>query len=103
MYSNDWLLPINTQLQDHITAIDQWINESQKAQANFFQNHVKSFTAKPQRLFVVISDALRYENGWQLCQEVQAEKRYEAEIDYMITGLPSYTQLGMAALLLISI
>lgn len=98
-YSNNWLLSVNTRLQDHITDIDHWISQSQKAQSNFFQNHVKAFTTKPQRLFVVISDAMRYENGWQLCKELQSEKRYEAEIDYMIAGLPSYTQLGMAALL----
>jgi uncharacterized protein (TIGR02687 family) len=98
-YSNDWLLPMNNQLQDQINGMDQWIQQSNKAQSRFFPNHVKPFTTKPLRLFVVISDALRYENGWQLYQEIQAEKRYTAEIDYMITGLPSYTQLGMAALL----
>ncbi len=98
-YSNNWLLSVNNRLQDHISGMDRWIDQSQKAQARFFQNHVKPFMSKPQRLFVVISDALRYENGRQLCQELQSEKRYEAEIDYLITGLPSYTQLGMAALL----
>ncbi|WP_236977674.1 BREX-1 system phosphatase PglZ type A [Membranihabitans maritimus] len=99
VYSNDWLLALNNKLQDRVNDMDAWIQNSQKAQNRFFQNHVKSFTNKPQRLFVVISDALRYENGWELCQDIQTEKRYEADIDYMITGLPSYTQLGMAALL----
>lgn len=99
VYSNDWLLALNNKLQDRVNDLNEWIQSSQKAQARFFQNHVKSFTSKPQRLFVVISDALRYENGWELCQDIQTEKRYEADIDYMITGLPSYTQLGMAALL----
>ncbi len=98
-YSNDWLLHINHKLQDQVNGMEQWIQQSLKAQSNFFSYHVKPFTSKPQRLFVVISDALRYENGWQLCEEIQTEKRYEAEIDYLITGLPSYTQLGMAALL----
>jgi len=99
VYSNDWLLTLNNKLQDRVNDMDAWIQDSQKAQNRFFQNHVKSFTSKPQRLFVVISDALRYENGWELCQDIQTEKRYEADIDYMITGLPSYTQLGMASLL----
>ncbi|MBK7637419.1 MAG: PglZ domain-containing protein [Saprospiraceae bacterium] len=60
---------------------------------------MKSFTTKAQRLFVIITDAMRYENGWELCQQLHAEKRFEAEVDYMISVLPSYTQLGMAALL----
>jgi uncharacterized protein (TIGR02687 family) len=99
VYSNDWLLALNNKLQDRVNDMDAWIQNSQKAQNRFFQNHVKSFTNKSQRLFVVISDALRYENGWELYQDIQTEKRYEADIDYMITGLPSYTQLGMASLL----
>lgn len=99
-YSNAWLLDVNHRLQDRINDMEQWMLASTKAQRGFFNYHVKSMVAKPNsRLFVLISDALRYENGWQLCQEIQAEARFEAELDYMITGLPSYTQLGMAALL----
>jgi len=99
VYSNDWLLTVNDKLQDQINRMHQWVVQSQKSQSKFFDNHVREFTNKPSRLFVVISDALRYENGWELFRDIQAEKRFEAELDYMITGLPSYTQLGMAALL----
>jgi uncharacterized protein (TIGR02687 family) len=98
-YSNKWLLQINNKLQDQMNDVDEWIYKSQKAQVQFFKNHVKSFTTKAQRLFVIITDAMRYENGWELCQQLHAEKRFEAEVDYMISVLPSYTQLGMAALL----
>lgn len=98
-YTNDWLLPINNHLQDCISSLSHWTHASPKSQFNFFRFHAKKFADKRQRLFVVISDALRYENGWQLYEELQSENRYQAEMDYMITGLPSYTQLGMAALL----
>ncbi|MFZ1703557.1 MAG: BREX-1 system phosphatase PglZ type A [Saprospiraceae bacterium] len=98
-YSNKWLLQVNNNLQDKVNHVDEWIYRSQKAQVQFFKNHVKSFTARSQRLFVIITDALRYENGWELCQQLHAEKRFEADIEYMISPLPSYTQLGMAALL----
>ncbi|WP_020534914.1 BREX-1 system phosphatase PglZ type A [Lewinella cohaerens] len=99
VYSNDWLLKINHQLQDRINEMDHWIQRSPQAQSNFFVHHVEPVTSRPSRLFVIISDALRYENGWELCQKLQGAKRYEAEMDYLITSLPSYTQLGMAALL----
>lgn len=99
VYSNDWLLGANTIWQDHLNQVENWINASRKAQSNFFNIHVKPVISIPQRLFVVISDAMRYEIGWELCKEIQSENRYEAELDHMITGLPSYTQLGMAALL----
>ena len=99
VYSNDWLLPSNNRLQDYLNGLGNWPVTSQKAQRRFFNNHVKNVVSEKTRLFVVISDALRYENGWELCKDIQAENRYEAELDYLITGLPSYTQLAMAALL----
>jgi uncharacterized protein (TIGR02687 family) len=98
-YANDWLLPQSNRLQDHLNGLESWIGTAPKAQRRFFANHVRPVASDKARLFVVISDALRYENGWELCRDIQAEKRYEAELDYLIAGLPSYTQLGMAALL----
>ena len=99
LYTNDWLLRINDALQRAIEQENKWIVNSHKSQNKFYKNNVQPFISKSNRLFVIISDALRYENGVQLVQELQAEKRYEAEIDYMTTLLPCYTQLGMAALL----
>jgi uncharacterized protein (TIGR02687 family) len=32
-------------------------------------------------------------------QKIQTEKRFEGELEHMVSSLPSYTQLGMAALL----
>ena len=98
-YTNDWLNVVNEKVQNIIDDNNKWVNDSKYAQSAFYKVHAKSYVDKPHRLFVVISDALRYENGYQLVQELQAEKRYEAEIDYMVTGLPCYTQLGMASLL----
>jgi uncharacterized protein (TIGR02687 family) len=99
VYSNDWLLGGNDLWQKTIDSSKDWPLNSNHAQNKFFDVHVKPYISKGQRLFVVISDALRYENAWQLWKELQTEQRYEAELDYMITSLPSYTQLGMAALL----
>jgi len=99
VYSNDWLLRGNDLWQKTIDNCEEWPVNSKHSQFKFFDVHVKPYVSKGQRLFVVISDALRYENGWELCKELQTEQRYEAELDYMISGLPSYTQLGMAALL----
>jgi len=99
VYTNDWLLRGNDLWQKTVDATNEWPLVSKHAQKNFFNVHVKPYTSKGQRLFVIISDALRYENAWELYRDLQTEQRYEAELDYMITSLPSYTQLGMAALL----
>jgi uncharacterized protein (TIGR02687 family) len=48
---------------------------------------------------VIISDALRYEAAEELLRLVRQEDRYDAEIEPLLAVLPSFTQLGMAALL----
>lgn len=46
-----------------------------------------------------VSDAFRYEVGEELQSLIRQEDRFEAELEPMLSMLPSYTQLGMAALL----
>ena len=99
VYTNDWLLHFNDNWQQTLDSTDGWVLDSQHSQSKFFNKYVKPVIDKKQRLFVIISDALRYENGQELWNEIQAKKRYEASLDYMISSLPSYTQLGMANLL----
>ncbi|MBP6870991.1 MAG: BREX-1 system phosphatase PglZ type A [Bacteroidales bacterium] len=99
VYSNDWLLNFNNLWQEMIEKTGDWPVSPAISQRHFFTNHVSEFAGKGHRLFVIISDAFRYECGWELMQDIQAEKRFDAEVDWMITGLPSYTQSGMAALL----
>ena len=99
VYSNDWLLHYNNNWQSVINDVDSWPNSERYSQQRFFEQHVKQFTSKKNRLFVIISDALRYECGAELSRKLLSENRYESSIDFMVTSLPSYTQLGMASLL----
>ena len=48
---------------------------------------------------MIISDALRYEVAEELGNQINIEKRFTAELLSQLGVLPSYTQLGMAALL----
>ncbi len=48
---------------------------------------------------MVISDALRYEVADELLRLIRQEDRYEATLEPALAMLPSFTQLGMAALL----
>ena len=99
MYSNDWLLTYNNNWQNIIDGLDKWPTSEKTAQQQFFNTHVKPIIEKKQRLFVIISDALRYECGVELNKKLQATNRYESAIEPMVASLPSYTQLGMASLL----
>jgi len=99
VYSNDWLLNYGNKWQQIIDRTEKWYNQPKIAQYRFFSDHVKPFVTKGQRLFIIISDAFRYECGWEYLQEIQTEKRFEGELEHLVASLPSYTQLGMAALL----
>jgi uncharacterized protein (TIGR02687 family) len=99
IYSNDWLLKTNNNWQNIIDNLDVWQFEKSNSQRAFFKTHVAPIIRKKQRLFVIISDAFRYECGVELSARLQAENRYESSIDSMVASLPSYTQLGMASLL----
>lgn len=98
-YSNDWLLPLNDRWQRVVDELSEWPIDHPHAQRQFFDRHVRPYLERKQRLFVVISDAFRYECGQELLAAIQAERRFDGTLDYLVTGLPSYTQLGMAALL----
>lgn len=98
VYTNSWLLPMNDAWQTVVDRSDQWYLESM-SQKNFFKYQVLPYLKKDIRVFVIISDALRYESGQSLLSEFQKEYRFEADLEYQVAMLPSYTQLGMAALL----
>ncbi len=99
VYSNDWLLPFNDQWQGVIDALGTWPNQLPNAQRNFFDKHVQPILSREQRVFVILSDAFRYESGKEFAQSIQGENRYDATLNAAFASLPSYTQLGMASLL----
>ena len=65
-------------------------------QIDFYNRYVRP--AK-ERVVVIISDALRYEVGCTLFEKLNADEKCTVKIDMMQSVLPSYTRLGMAALL----
>jgi PglZ domain len=70
-----------------------------KSQKDFYSHWVQPYIEKDKKILVIISDALRYEIGEELLNKIRQEDRYEGTIEPALTLLPSYTQLGMAALL----
>jgi uncharacterized protein (TIGR02687 family) len=75
--------------------IHSWCN-----QQNFFATHVQAqLDAGIKRVFVVISDAFRYEAAEELVRDINGKNRFKASLSPMLGVLPSYTALGMAALL----
>ena len=70
-------------------------------QYRFFDQHVRPVleNAPRARVFVLISDAFRFEAAAELVDELNGKYRFKATLGAMLGVLPSYTALGMAALL----
>lgn len=65
-------------------------------QRNFYYRFLNQ---TKERTVVIISDAMRYEVGRELFLRMKDDPRCTAKLSAMMSILPSYTRLGMAALL----
>jgi uncharacterized protein (TIGR02687 family) len=98
-YVNNFLLPLAERWGDVVRSQEVWDCTAIPAQRRFFPNFVEPYLSKGQKVFVIVSDALRYEAGADFAERIQAENRFTAQLEATLSSLPSYTQLGMASLL----
>ncbi|ELF0394571.1 BREX-1 system phosphatase PglZ type A [Salmonella enterica] len=104
LYSNWYLAELSrswNKVLETENRMQEWRIAGVPRQQNFYNEVVKPRFNNPQikRVFVIISDALRYEVAEELGNQINTEKRFTAELRSQLGVLPSYTQLGMAALL----
>ncbi|KFJ01341.1 BREX-1 system phosphatase PglZ type A [Bifidobacterium stellenboschense] len=85
--------------QKQVDAMHDWSIDGIPAQAGFYTRNVKKVTDAGRKIAVIISDALRYEVAEEFRERLVAQSRWNAAIEAQLGVLPSYTQLGMAALL----
>lgn len=88
-----WSQIIENDLIDNIN-----INGVNKQQ-DFYNDYLRKQVLDGDRVFVIISDALRYEAAKELSDILNRDIRGKTELSYMQGVIPSYTKLGMAALL----
>lgn len=96
LYSNKYLLNMNDSWQQQIDKKTVWEFGCIDRQRDFYQKYVEKNKTKQ---CIIVSDALRYEIGDELAARIRQIDRFDARLNKAITGLPSYTQLGMASLL----
>ena len=99
LYANNFLLKLGDLFQSYVDQTSHWNATLVPLQKNFFEHWVQPFLRKGNKVCVIISDAMRFEIGNELQSLVRQEDRYNADLDAALSMLPSYTQLGMAALL----
>ena len=98
-YVNNYLLPLTDRWSDQVRRVTNWTCTQLPHQTAFFRHFVQPFLDKGQKVFVVVSDALRFEAATELVTRLRAENRWTADLEAVLGSLPSYTQLGMASLL----
>lgn len=82
---------------------DEFIKDSELTgipqQRNFYRSEVAPLVQNGSRVYVIISDALRYEVAAELCELLVGDTKGTAKISAMQAMFPSATPYGMAALL----
>ena len=99
LYTNNFLLKLNDTWQDQVAGMTDWSIPGYMRQSAFYEEQAAEFRRKDQKVVVIVSDALRFEMAEECLRRIRALKGFVAELMPMISVLPSYTQLGMAALL----
>ena len=99
-YANRYLYPLGSAWQAALDTLHEWKTPALSPQGRFFDERVAPILRSGRsKTVVIISDALRYEIAEELASKIRSEDRYDAELSAVLGSLPSYTQLGMAALL----
>lgn len=98
-YVNNFLLPLADRWSDRVRQLEKWTGGAVPSQRTFFETYVQPFLNRGQKVFVIVSDALRYEAAAEFAERLSAANRWTAQVEAMFGVLPSYTQLGMASLL----
>jgi uncharacterized protein (TIGR02687 family) len=99
LYVNWYLAELGEAWSDALG--DTWPVEGLSRQDTFFSAHVSRILKRNDRekVFVIISDAMRYEVAAELKETIEKDLRGPTLLASQITLLPSVTRLGMAALL----
>jgi len=99
LYSNNYLLKLNNNWQQMVDTCQVWEAAPYPLQRLFYDKWVAPFLQNKKKVYVIISDALRFEIADEFLSLVRHEDRYDAQLLPALSMLPSCTQLGMAALL----
>lgn len=87
---NNWTEVCADELQEYGKVLEV------KEQTDFYRNHIKN---ADNRIFVIISDAMRYEVGAELTDQLRRETQAQVELHGVQGVFPTITKFGMAALL----
>lgn len=99
-YSNNFMFELSIKWDDALEKLPRYDSNSLLLQNKFFSNYINPEinNSKSGRIFVIISDAFRYELAHELNENLMKLAK-NSKLEYMLGLIPSYTKLGKAALL----
>ncbi|WP_237712584.1 BREX-1 system phosphatase PglZ type A [Paenibacillus elgii] len=91
--SSHWSAAVHDELKS------SWVLPGIQSQKDFYRSFVAPKIYNGDRVFVIISDALRYEIAAELTDKLNSETTGACDIQPLLGVLPSVTKMGMASLL----
>ncbi|WP_400244959.1 BREX-1 system phosphatase PglZ type A [Niallia sp. JL1B1071] len=76
-----------------------WSLPGVKNQQDFYSAFIDSKVRNGERVFVIVSDAMRYEIGVELAERLNTETTGVCDVETLLGVVPSITKLGMPSLL----
>ena len=96
IYANSFLQKINPWWTKALNKLESLNEVKINKQIDFYKQNIENSN---HRKVVIISDAMRYNIAQELKERLDKNPKREAVVEPMLGVLPSYTKLGMAALL----
>jgi uncharacterized protein (TIGR02687 family) len=98
LYVNEFVSNLAQRWQERVDRCTQW-SSSIPSQRELVPRFLQPQIAEGRKVFVIVSDALRFEVAREVVENILREERWTADLKPALGVLPSFTQLGMAALL----
>ncbi|MEC1023194.1 BREX-1 system phosphatase PglZ type A [Bacillus paralicheniformis] len=76
-----------------------WSLPGIKNQQDFYSTFIDSKVRSGERVFVIVSDAMRYEIGVELAERLNTETMGVCDVETLLGVVPSVTKIGMSSLL----
>lgn len=101
LYTNWYMGELSTHWSQAVSPemARNWSLPGVKNQQDFYSSVIHPRIQNGDRVFVIVSDALRYEIGVELAERLNTETMGLCEIETLLSVVPSITKLGMPALL----
>jgi uncharacterized protein (TIGR02687 family) len=99
LYVNEFVSKLAQRWQEWVDRCSQWSSSVVTNHRDFVPRSLQAQIAEGRKVFVIVSDALRYEAAREVVENILREERWTADLKPALGVLPSFTQLGMAALL----